>query len=146
MSKVLGFLSLKRYGTVCGSWAGDRQREDSCHKNSIFAGEEVGYRRQYFKLVFLPRADFCFTVRLKEEDRICVSTDGPWENVVKFKPPMCFSMDDAELVASCIDRILTGQFLVLPVERWSKRQNHMLKLVLFLDMEQNGPELEKDNI
>ncbi|XP_003970443.1 5-phosphohydroxy-L-lysine phospho-lyase [Takifugu rubripes] len=59
--------------------------------------------------------------RLKEEDRICISTDGPWENVVKFKPPMCFSMDDAELVVNCIDRILT-------------------------DMEQNGPELEKDNV
>ncbi|XP_060935052.1 5-phosphohydroxy-L-lysine phospho-lyase [Limanda limanda] len=45
--------------------------------------------------------------RLKEEDRICVSTDGPWESVVKFKPPMCFSMEDAELVVQCIDRILT---------------------------------------
>ncbi|XP_053734657.1 5-phosphohydroxy-L-lysine phospho-lyase isoform X2 [Synchiropus splendidus] len=45
--------------------------------------------------------------RLKEEDQICVSTDGPWENIVKFKPPMCFSVDDAELVARCIDRILT---------------------------------------
>uniref|UniRef100_A0A3Q3W137 Uncharacterized protein n=1 Tax=Mola mola TaxID=94237 RepID=A0A3Q3W137_MOLML len=46
--------------------------------------------------------------RLKEEDRICVSTDGPWENVLKFKPPMCFSVEDAEQVACCIDRILTG--------------------------------------
>lgn len=45
--------------------------------------------------------------RLKEEDRICISTDGPWENVLKFKPPMCFSMEDAELVAQCIDRVLT---------------------------------------
>ncbi|KAM4622036.1 5-phosphohydroxy-L-lysine phospho-lyase [Polymixia lowei] len=44
--------------------------------------------------------------RLKEE-RICVSTDGPWENVVKFKPPMCFSMKDAELVVQNIDHILT---------------------------------------
>lgn len=50
-----------------------------------------------------------FCLRLKEEDNICVSTDGPWENVVKFKPPMCFSMEDAELVVRCIDRILTGQ-------------------------------------
>lgn len=59
-------------------------------------------------------------LRLKEEDRICVSTDGPWENVVKFKPPMCFSMDDAELVVDCIDRILTGQVLILPAEHLSK--------------------------
>uniref|UniRef100_A0A8C5EMR8 5-phosphohydroxy-L-lysine phospho-lyase n=1 Tax=Gouania willdenowi TaxID=441366 RepID=A0A8C5EMR8_GOUWI len=46
--------------------------------------------------------------RLKEQDRICVSTDGPWENVVKFKPPMCFSIQDADLVVRCIDRIITG--------------------------------------
>uniref|UniRef100_A0AAQ5X9I4 5-phosphohydroxy-L-lysine phospho-lyase n=1 Tax=Amphiprion ocellaris TaxID=80972 RepID=A0AAQ5X9I4_AMPOC len=46
--------------------------------------------------------------RLKEEHQICVSTDGPWESVVKFKPPMCFSMEDAELVVQCIDGILTG--------------------------------------
>uniref|UniRef100_A0A3P8P2Y4 5-phosphohydroxy-L-lysine phospho-lyase n=1 Tax=Astatotilapia calliptera TaxID=8154 RepID=A0A3P8P2Y4_ASTCA len=45
--------------------------------------------------------------RLKEEDQICVSTDGPWENVLKFKPPMCFGMENAELVVQCIDRILT---------------------------------------
>ncbi|XP_077466383.1 5-phosphohydroxy-L-lysine phospho-lyase isoform X2 [Stigmatopora argus] len=45
--------------------------------------------------------------RLKVEDRICVSTDGPWESVLKFKPPMCFTTEDAELVAKCIDRILT---------------------------------------
>ncbi|KAL6117742.1 phykpl [Pungitius sinensis] len=45
--------------------------------------------------------------RLKAEDNIFVSTDGPWESVVKFKPPMCFSMEDAELVVQCIDRILT---------------------------------------
>ncbi|XP_051936955.1 5-phosphohydroxy-L-lysine phospho-lyase isoform X2 [Hippocampus zosterae] len=45
--------------------------------------------------------------RLKMEDRICVSTDGPWESVLKFKPPMCFNMEDAELVVHCIDRILT---------------------------------------
>ncbi|XP_061690213.1 5-phosphohydroxy-L-lysine phospho-lyase isoform X2 [Syngnathoides biaculeatus] len=45
--------------------------------------------------------------RLKVEDQICLSTDGPWESVLKFKPPMCFNMDDAELVVRCIDRILT---------------------------------------
>ena len=46
--------------------------------------------------------------RLKEE-RIFVSTDGPFESVIKFKPPMCFSIEDAELVAEKIDHILTGK-------------------------------------
>ncbi|XP_076020917.1 5-phosphohydroxy-L-lysine phospho-lyase [Genypterus blacodes] len=45
--------------------------------------------------------------RLKAEDRIIVSTDGPYESVIKFKPPMCFTMEDAQLVAHSIDRILT---------------------------------------
>ncbi|XP_058269759.1 5-phosphohydroxy-L-lysine phospho-lyase isoform X2 [Hemibagrus wyckioides] len=44
--------------------------------------------------------------RLKEK-YICLSTDGPWENVIKFKPPMCFSMQDAERVTEQIDHILT---------------------------------------
>ncbi|KAF7662488.1 hypothetical protein LDENG_00234480 [Lucifuga dentata] len=59
--------------------------------------------------------------RLKVEDRICVSTDGPWDNVLKFKPPMCFTMEDAELVVHSIDRILT-------------------------DVEATGLELEKEDI
>ncbi|KAL0974005.1 hypothetical protein UPYG_G00214170 [Umbra pygmaea] len=46
-------------------------------------------------------------VRRLKEEYICVSTDGPWENVVKFKPPMCFSMEDAQLVSDKIDHILT---------------------------------------
>lgn len=37
-----------------------------------------------------------------------MSTDGPWESVIKFKPPLCFSMEDADRVALCIDQILTG--------------------------------------
>lgn len=42
-----------------------------------------------------------------------MSTDGPWDNVLKFKPPMCFSMDDAKHVVDCIDVILTGWYLQL---------------------------------
>uniref|UniRef100_A0A6Q2Y767 5-phosphohydroxy-L-lysine phospho-lyase n=1 Tax=Esox lucius TaxID=8010 RepID=A0A6Q2Y767_ESOLU len=48
-------------------------------------------------------------VRRLKDKRICVSTDGPWENVIKFKPPMCFRMEDAKLVADTIDQILTGK-------------------------------------
>uniref|UniRef100_A0A9J7Y3B5 Ethanolamine-phosphate phospho-lyase n=1 Tax=Cyprinus carpio carpio TaxID=630221 RepID=A0A9J7Y3B5_CYPCA len=44
--------------------------------------------------------------RLKEQ-RILLSADGPHRNVLKFKPPMCFSREDAELVVEKIDQILT---------------------------------------
>ena len=43
--------------------------------------------------------------RLKEE-RILMSTDGPWSNVLKMKPPMVFSMEDAKRVAAAVDRAL----------------------------------------
>uniref|UniRef100_A0A3Q0SC29 5-phosphohydroxy-L-lysine phospho-lyase n=1 Tax=Amphilophus citrinellus TaxID=61819 RepID=A0A3Q0SC29_AMPCI len=59
--------------------------------------------------------------RLKEEDRIVISTDGPWENVLKFKPPMCFSMENAELVVECIDRILSGYLYCPGLEDKRKR-------------------------
>ncbi|XP_022070230.1 ethanolamine-phosphate phospho-lyase [Acanthochromis polyacanthus] len=44
--------------------------------------------------------------KLKEQ-HILLSADGPHRNVLKFKPPMCFTMDDAELVVEKIDLILT---------------------------------------
>ncbi|XP_066185183.1 5-phosphohydroxy-L-lysine phospho-lyase isoform X5 [Sylvia atricapilla] len=44
--------------------------------------------------------------RLKE-NYILLSTDGPGRNVLKFKPPMCFNMEDAKFVVETIDKILT---------------------------------------
>lgn len=51
-----------------------------------------------------------FLPRLKEQ-HILLSADGPHRNVLKFKPPMCFSMEDADHVVERIDLILTGTFL-----------------------------------
>ncbi|XP_061786243.2 5-phosphohydroxy-L-lysine phospho-lyase isoform X2 [Nerophis lumbriciformis] len=67
----------------------------------------VGTHLKHLLSTLKTRHQIIGDVRLKLEDRICVSTDGPWDSVVKFKPPMCFSMEDAELVVQCIDRILT---------------------------------------
>nr|XP_015200645.1 PREDICTED: ethanolamine-phosphate phospho-lyase [Lepisosteus oculatus] len=44
--------------------------------------------------------------RLKEHN-ILLSADGPHRNVLKFKPPMCFSEEDAKFVVINIDAILT---------------------------------------
>ena len=46
--------------------------------------------------------------RLKE-NYILLSTDGPGRNVLKFKPPMCFSLDNARHVVAKLDAILTGE-------------------------------------
>ncbi|KAJ8339777.1 hypothetical protein SKAU_G00344100 [Synaphobranchus kaupii] len=45
--------------------------------------------------------------KLKDQ-RILLSADGPHRNVLKFKPPMCFSEEDARLVVDKIDEILTA--------------------------------------
>ncbi|KAM9330481.1 ethanolamine-phosphate phospho-lyase [Gastrophryne carolinensis] len=45
--------------------------------------------------------------KLKEK-KILLSADGPHRNVLKFKPPMCFSKEDAKLVVDAIDELLTA--------------------------------------
>ncbi|XP_075716632.1 ethanolamine-phosphate phospho-lyase [Rhinoderma darwinii] len=45
--------------------------------------------------------------KLKEK-RILLSADGPHRNVLKFKPPMCFTMEDAAMVVDAIDKLLTA--------------------------------------
>ncbi|XP_075999919.1 ethanolamine-phosphate phospho-lyase isoform X2 [Genypterus blacodes] len=42
-----------------------------------------------------------------KEDHILLSADGPHRNVLKFKPPLCFSAEDADMVVEKIDQILT---------------------------------------
>ncbi|XP_061441408.1 ethanolamine-phosphate phospho-lyase [Rhineura floridana] len=44
--------------------------------------------------------------KLKEQ-RILLSADGPYRNILKFKPPMCFTMEDAKFVVDKIDELLT---------------------------------------
>ena len=50
-----------------------------------------------------------FCPRLKEQ-YILLSADGPHRNVLKFKPPLCFTTEDADLVVEKIDHILTGAY------------------------------------
>lgn len=51
---------------------------------------------------------YALSCRLKE-NYILLSTDGPGRNVLKFKPPMCFSLDNVKLVVEKLDAILTGK-------------------------------------
>ncbi|XP_034532596.1 ethanolamine-phosphate phospho-lyase [Notolabrus celidotus] len=44
--------------------------------------------------------------KLKQQ-HILLSADGPHRNVLKFKPPMCFTTEDADLAVGHIDNILT---------------------------------------
>jgi 4-aminobutyrate aminotransferase-like enzyme len=35
-----------------------------------------------------------------------VSTDGPFHNVLKIKPPLCFTAADADRLVETLDRVL----------------------------------------
>jgi ethanolamine-phosphate phospho-lyase len=37
------------------------------------------------------------TQHMKEESRVLVSVDGPDNNVIKLKPPLCWRLEDANL-------------------------------------------------
>ncbi|KAH0629807.1 hypothetical protein JD844_012197 [Phrynosoma platyrhinos] len=71
----------------------------------LFIGVDL-VQDQEKRLPATTEAEFIIT-RLKEEF-IMLSTDGPGRNVLKFKPPLCFTTEDAKLVVDKLDQILTG--------------------------------------
>ncbi|XP_067899694.1 5-phosphohydroxy-L-lysine phospho-lyase-like [Heterodontus francisci] len=70
----------------------------------LFIGAELVKDRQQ-RTPATEEAQYLIT-RLKKEF-ILLSTDGPDRNVLKFKPPMCFTKEDAQYLVEKIDRILT---------------------------------------
>ena len=55
-----------------------------------------------------------FLVNRMREKSILLSTDGPFENVVKIKPPLCFNKQNADFVLAELDRTLRADFLQMP--------------------------------
>jgi 4-aminobutyrate aminotransferase-like enzyme len=47
-----------------------------------------------------------------KEKGILLSTDGPDDNVIKIKPPLPFSAEDAARVVAAMDEVLTESFVV----------------------------------
>jgi 4-aminobutyrate aminotransferase-like enzyme len=41
-----------------------------------------------------------------KEKGLLLSTDGPDDNVIKIKPPLCFSASDADRVVTALDEVL----------------------------------------
>ena len=42
-----------------------------------------------------------------KENKILLSADGPHRNVLKFKPPMCFTRENVDTVLRLLDQVLT---------------------------------------
>ncbi|XP_043408565.1 5-phosphohydroxy-L-lysine phospho-lyase isoform X1 [Chelonia mydas] len=70
----------------------------------LFIGVDL-IKDQEKRIPATEEAEYLIT-RLKR-DYILLSTDGPGRNVLKFKPPLCFTMDNAKLVVDKMDEILT---------------------------------------
>jgi ethanolamine-phosphate phospho-lyase len=47
-----------------------------------------------------------FVANRMRDQGVLVSTDGPFRNVLKIKPPMCFTAGDADRLVSTLDCIL----------------------------------------
>ena len=52
-----------------------------------------------------------FVANRMRDKGVLVSTDGPFHNVLKVKPPMCFSVRDADRLVSTLDEILREDHL-----------------------------------
>lgn len=44
--------------------------------------------------------------RMKDEHQVLMSIDGPYDNVLVIKPPLCFSHSDVDTMISCLDQVL----------------------------------------
>jgi len=56
-------------------------------------------------------AQASYVVERMREEGILLSTDGPWHNVIKIKPPVVFNQDNGDFLCANLDKILS--------ERWA---------------------------
>jgi 4-aminobutyrate aminotransferase-like enzyme/Ser/Thr protein kinase RdoA (MazF antagonist) len=73
----------------------------------LFLGAEFVRDRQTLE----PAAEEAgYIVNRMSECGILLSTDGPFHNVIKIKPPLAFSRADADLLIATMDRVLNEDF------------------------------------
>ncbi|MCL7972796.1 MAG: aminotransferase class III-fold pyridoxal phosphate-dependent enzyme, partial [marine benthic group bacterium] len=71
----------------------------------LFIGVELVRDRETLEPATEEAAD---VVNLMRDRRILLSTDGPFENVIKIKPPLVFTHEDAGRVVGELDAVLAG--------------------------------------
>ena len=72
--------------------------------SGLFLGIELVRHSQSLE----PATEEAAAIVNRMRDRfILLSTDGPFENVIKFKPPMVFNRADAERLVMVLDEVLT---------------------------------------
>ncbi len=53
-----------------------------------------------------------YLVERARENGILLSVDGPLHNVIKIKPPLVWSMDDADQLVNCLEAVLSEDYLL----------------------------------
>ena len=53
-----------------------------------------------------PEAANHLSLVLRTEDHILISVDGPFHNVLKFKPPLCFTLENANTLLEALNKHL----------------------------------------
>jgi len=59
----------------------------------------------------LSAAHASYIINRAKDYGILLSTDGPLNNVIKLKPPIVFTNENADSVVHVLDRILTEDYL-----------------------------------
>ena len=65
----------------------------------------------FFDLTGAERNKADFIINRMRDAGILLGTDGPFENVIKIRPPMPFDKSNAELLVANMDRVLKEDFL-----------------------------------
>lgn len=50
----------------------------------------------------------CVKQRCKQEQRVLLSTEGPYGNVIKIKPPICMTLEEADRMVDAMQAVLGG--------------------------------------
>lgn len=72
--------------------------------SGLFIGVELVRNRETLEPATMEASDIVNHLR---EEGILIGTDGPYHNVLKIRPPMPFTIDDADAVASALGRVLS---------------------------------------
>ena len=80
------------------SWIGD------VRGRGLFIGVELVRDRDTLEPA---NREATYVIERMKEERILLSVDGPFRNVLKIKPPLVFTADDADRVVTALDRILS---------------------------------------
>ena len=74
--------------------------------HGLFLGIELVKNRETLEPAEKEATHIVNELRIKH--KILLSTDGPFHNVLKFKPPLCFSIENAKYLLQSLEKVLQG--------------------------------------